>query len=80
MVQIFPNPASDYVVVRFTEIGSEKNDIAIFNSLGQQVYRIDKNSSNDVMHIISTTDFTPGVYMIRIMNGSNSLTRKLIVE
>ena len=34
----------------------------------------------DAMHCVSTTDMTPGVYVLRLINDDNVKTQKIVIE
>jgi len=35
---------------------------------------------SDGMHTISTNEMTPGVYVLRLINGENVMTQKIVIE
>jgi hypothetical protein len=69
--EIFPNPASDMVNIRFN---SEKNDLVIFNIAGAVVYS-GTGKGNEITLPVSEIGGA-GVYFIK----ANSEVKKLIVK
>ncbi len=69
--EIFPNPASDMVNIRFN---SEKNDLVIYNTAGAVVYS-GTGKGNEITLPVSEIGGA-GVYFIK----ANSVVRKLIVK
>lgn len=75
-LQIYPNPAKDFVTLCTNEI--QNSTIEIYNSIGQKVYQTEVKSSQTE---ISTNDFVSGVYIIQLKNGYEIInTVKLIIE
>ena len=70
-VEIFPNPASDYVHI---QLNSTKTDVSIYNSIGMKVYSVSGVEKNFDIPISEIGK--PGVYFMKL----NNITRKLILE
>jgi hypothetical protein len=81
LLQNKPNPANNYTDVSFTSPINGDFKMQVFNLLGKDVYN---QTIRGVAGLnttrISTADFTPGVYMITIENGSAVATRRIIVS
>lgn len=58
----FPNPATDYLNIRFTAINHDK--IFIYNSFGSLLKFVDP--SDDLQTTISLADLTPGLYLLKV--------------
>lgn len=79
---IFPNPASERINIRFFQNNVGKANILLFNTLGQIVY------SDDILvdeclseHVISLDNIRNGFYFLKITNADGlSETVKVIVE
>ena len=71
-MQLFPNPTSGQVTVKF----AGKGDITIYNMLGQSVYRIEnvENQKDIPLNMVS------GVYFVTVRSGNATATQKLIVK
>ncbi|MEP7265798.1 MAG: LamG-like jellyroll fold domain-containing protein [Bacteroidota bacterium] len=75
-LSIFPNPANDQVSIRYN-LQNKKTSLQIFNSLGELV------SSRELINpaiTINVNDFPEGLYVIRIVDDGNWVTRKMILE
>ncbi|MFO8022107.1 MAG: T9SS type A sorting domain-containing protein, partial [Perlabentimonas sp.] len=74
-IEIYPNPFSEHLIID-TKGYNEKISFKIYNSTGQVVYQgdlIDKSTLN-------TSDFSPGVYIIRFENNNAIEFNKIIKE
>jgi hypothetical protein len=78
---IYPNPATNYLMVEITDASIEKYSITIFNSLGQLVK---ESSSNELLTSIDLNDLSTGVYIVKVKSNSNrktfAQTHKLIKQ
>lgn len=75
-VILFPNPVGDELNLALSETFKEKAEITIYNVLGHEVFKTNHSSSNTKK--ISTKNFSNGIYFIKISNGIDSKTLKLI--
>ena len=66
---IYPNPASDYLIV----VGVEKGTLKIFNSLGKLVLEKELNSKEEKINV---NDLSNGMYLISIDND----LKKIIIS
>ncbi|MPM15387.1 hypothetical protein SDC9_61757 [bioreactor metagenome] len=72
---IYPNPVSNELIIETTN-NPEYVSLDILNAVGQKIYGgfvTDKT-------IVSTTDFAPGVYVIKLGNGKEVEFRKVVKE
>ncbi len=74
-VKIYPNPASNELVVE----GAEGAEVKVYNTIGQQVYR-EEHLKNKA--IINTSSFAPAIYILEVVDGSGDLTmtRRFVKE
>jgi len=72
-MNLYPNPASGKVTVRF----DGKGDITIYNIIGQTVYQVENVVKEKE---ISLNNLTTGVYFVNVRSGNATATQKLIVE
>jgi len=77
-LSIFPNPSEGQFILR-SELG-EAYDVLILSSNGRVVYdrRLSFNTSRDYM--IDLSDQSKGLYFIRLMNGEEMVTKKVIIQ
>ncbi len=75
-LNILPNPADDQVTILLGK-ADDKNQLAVFNSLGEMILekKIAQNKIN-----FSVANWTPGIYVAKVKNGSNSYSRKFMVH
>ncbi|WP_375448385.1 cellulose binding domain-containing protein [uncultured Fibrella sp.] len=74
-VDVYPNPASSYIILRQGE-STEAVDLTIYGIGGQMVQqqRIQFNSP------VSTETLTPGLYLLRVQTGQRAYTLKLLKQ
>ncbi len=78
LVNVYPNPASDWLWMQFSEkMSSEIWKISLFNVNGQEVKQMMAQGNLVSMDI---QGLAPGIYFIRIWNGDFSLSRKLLIQ
>jgi len=79
-VEIYPNPTTNVINLKFTEVMVDDIEIMIFDVLGKLVYSelynkmyFEKNKSIDI------SGLKQGNYIIKINSGKNSVNKKLII-
>ena len=75
-IQVYPNPASDFVNIKFPVYG--KYDVALFNSNGQLM-------SNPVLVIgnsmwLNVSTMKSGIYYVQIRHDGFNETRKIMIR
>lgn len=76
-IALFPNPVSDVLNIRSgNELKGSK--LSIYNTAGKAV--LVKTLENGQSWIVSTAQLKPGVYIVKITDGNQVFTEKLIVE
>ncbi|PCJ23016.1 MAG: PKD domain-containing protein [Flavobacteriales bacterium] len=74
---VYPNPASDNIVIDFTKFSADKT-ISIYNSIGKLV--LSKMISAKGKHTILVNHFSSGIYYL-VLEGSGTLnTQKIIIS
>ncbi|MFZ4545728.1 MAG: T9SS type A sorting domain-containing protein, partial [Saprospiraceae bacterium] len=78
-IKIYPNPADDFVVIDFDELGSQINKAKLFNVQGQEVYSsiITKNSNSSNLPLGNMPE---GNYFLQLYSGERFITKKIIIE
>jgi hypothetical protein len=80
-IQVFPNPADDYIVVDFNTDGN--NGIVLLSIIdlnGKPVFAEVQNEIRN-QRVIKTRDWKAGVYLVTIsVNGSTIKSRKLTIK
>lgn len=80
-LEAFPSPNEGRFTVRFQL--KDKNtpaNLGIFNLEGQEVYQEKFSGSKNYEKQIDLGDVPAGVYLLRITQGEESMTRKLVIE
>jgi hypothetical protein len=80
-VELYPNPSSANVSLRYEMNEFSKTDIVIYNLVGKAVKSMNVNSekgSNEVNFDVS--DLNSGIYFVNLRSGNIQVTKKLIVE
>ena len=72
-VNLYPNPAKG--VVNFSSASNEVLDIAVYDMLGKQVVRAEAVQSQ-----LNISSLNPGMYFVKMTQGSNVSTKKLLVN
>lgn len=75
-VQLYPNPTTDNVTI---SLGALKNaQISIVNVAGAEVYSLNNVTEKEVN--VSLTDFSKGVYFVKVKSNTQQKVIKLIKE
>jgi uncharacterized repeat protein (TIGR01451 family) len=80
MINVFPNPFSDYTTVSFTKELTQNHTIIISNILGQVVYRNENVTGSQLE--IKKEQLGVGVYILTVFNSNleQIYTAKLVVK
>jgi hypothetical protein len=80
-LSLYPNPVSgDVVTVNMNAASSAAVNVAIYNTLGQQVINKSFDQVNQSITIDNLSNLAKGMYLIRITNGDQQSTLKFIKE
>ena len=72
-VKMYPNPAKG--IVNFSSASKVAFDVAVYDMLGKQVLR-----ANAVQSQLNISSLNPGMYFVKMTQGSNVSTKKLLVN
>jgi len=75
--QLFPNPATQHIHVKFNDISTESGRIEVYNMLGSLVYST-RNLSGIGKHTLDIGDWPTGTYLI--VYKQNHHTSRLLFE
>lgn len=75
-IQLYPNPANDFVNINISQGQDLPDSFSIYNSLGQLVSQVKVGSTNDLT--INTSTFSNGVYFVKITKETASKTLQFI--
>lgn len=73
---MFPNPTDGKFTVKVTSTDLPYT-IDVFNSIGVLIYKV---SETNLQEIAISEQLTSGVYYVRVNNGKNLITKKIIVN
>lgn len=76
-IEIWPNPATDQLNIRFTE-ETEPGEVRLVNASGLDVVK-QTFAENDHQATIDVDDLFPGIYTVIIGNGSSIYTQQIMV-
>ncbi|MBN1185831.1 MAG: T9SS type A sorting domain-containing protein [Bacteroidales bacterium] len=74
---IYPNPASDYIIVQTHDRASPQYTAYLYNITGTLLKTIEINSNGTK---IDLSDIMPGIYIIRMITTTNQYSAKLIKQ
>ena len=77
---LYPNPASEFVLLRFNSLVQGATTIEILNSTGQLVKKQSVNLIKGYNQVqIPVNDTKPGIYVLRIRKGEWNVVKKFII-
>lgn len=80
-IDVWPNPFNENLEISLADFSLSSNArIGIFNSLGQELYTKDINSSSTKIRIGNLGDLNSGIYFIRIYDGEREIAFKKILK
>jgi hypothetical protein len=78
--ELYPNPASQFVLLRFNSIVQGAATIEIINNTGQLVKQHSANLIKGYNQVqIPVSDIRPGMYILRINKGELSMIKKFVI-
>lgn len=80
-MHISPNPAKDEIIINLSQANTGNATVTFFDLMGSKCLEINLNGSEKEVHLnLNNSVLSPGVYMVKLSNGSNFATQKLIVQ
>lgn len=77
-ISIYPNPATASFFIDLTSFANNTVSIELFDVLGKKIRTISGVKTS--RYVIDRGDLQNGVYFIRINQGENSITKKIVLE
>ncbi|MGE3801510.1 MAG: T9SS type A sorting domain-containing protein [Candidatus Kapaibacterium sp.] len=78
---VYPQPSSDYLIVRLVKQPQQRYTVTITNSRGEKVYSIDNillgDEANSVL--VNTSELNTGVYFLMLSGGDKTVATKFSV-
>ena len=75
-LQIYPNPTNGIVTI----IGEKIKNISIYNILGNQLFKVEKNNLNINTRNIDLSNLAQGIYTIQIEQNNKILNYQIILK
>jgi len=75
-ISLYPNPASQSFFLKSSSM--EIDRVQIFNIVGDLIYEVQIDNSNDMIEIITET-FSSGLYYIHVRSGISSVVKPMVI-
>ncbi len=79
-INVFPNPANDYINVSIDLKNAEKLTINVVTTTGKLIFIKETALIKSNKTILNTSNWTSGIYFIRIQGRSGQTTKRIVVE
>jgi hypothetical protein len=76
-VKVYPNPNNGQFTLELTNFESGAT-VGIFNMQGAKIYQT--SATNETIHKIDLPTIRKGIYFVKVMDGKEQFTKKVIVE
>ncbi len=77
---IYPNPNSGEFTVKLGHTISDRIEIELYDIKGRRIYSKSYRSTNEFSTSIKLDSVQSGIYLINIKDGTNQISRKLIID
>ncbi len=74
---LFPNPVNDYLNIKYQGHFNETLQLVIYDIQGREVYKETINDKTAVLQV-NISNLDNGMYLCRIYNNNNSISKKFI--
>jgi cytochrome c peroxidase len=78
-INVFPNPATTFINIEFTNAKENETTINIIDMSGKMVYS-EINSKNLETHRLDLNNLSNGIYLVNIFSGNTSTQKKIIIR
>ena len=78
---VFPNPASDYCILRYDLDSPAEAKIELFDVAGRKVKTLieEKQTSGKHLQVVNVKELSPQIYFVKISSGKQNAAAKLVV-
>lgn len=76
-INIFPNPASDFIYLNWTD-NREKTQVEVFDLSGKSVLSVSVNNSNNFA--LNVSEFSKGIYTLMVKNELMCEVKKIVIK
>ena len=77
LAEYFPNPFTDKITFRFTNLNNEPFVINIFDTAGRLVFNAKQNLNEDLL-VLNLGDLSSGSYLVSLYNTKKTFYTKII--
>lgn len=78
-IQIYPNPAKQYININLSMLYNGNVEITLIDALGRNVLEQNTNSMNNHTFTIDIHDLNTGYYVVRIATDSQVITKQVLI-
>jgi hypothetical protein len=79
-IDIYPNPSSTQVTLKFNEKDNENYTLTMYNKYNMRVMTKPIDAANMKVFRINTFNLPNGIYFLRLVSGKRVISRKIIVQ
>ena len=80
MLQVFPNPAKDFVQLELELDRPEAISIRLFDSQGKQLRQHSLAIEQLISHPIDLRSLSPGIYFVEIETSRGRVSKRLFIQ
>jgi hypothetical protein len=77
-VKVFPSPANDFIAIQLGSINASSIEVSLFDLAGKTIAKTQVLQGSTIAYFDTQTLYA-GEYLMRIQNGNESITRKIIL-
>ncbi|HEY4149969.1 MAG TPA: T9SS type A sorting domain-containing protein [Chitinophagaceae bacterium] len=79
-MSIFPNPASSQFTITLKNSSSQAYVVSLIDLSGKQVFTTGAAAGNNQLHVVLNGKIIPGVYIVKLTSGNETLFSKIIIR
>jgi len=81
LILVWPNPASSVVNINYIAISDQKVSLSINDLQGRLVYnKLISDGQSEIRESIDVSNLSKGTYILSIIEGTNKVNHKIIVD
>jgi subtilisin-like proprotein convertase family protein len=77
---LYPNPNKGNFTISFNSNSSNKINVSVFDIRGRNIYSNDYQNNGFFNENIQLNAFQSGIYLVKVQDGDQQITRKIIIE
>lgn len=79
-LSLYPNPNNGNFTVSFNSNSTKKINVEVYDIRGRRVYNNEYQNNGYFNENINVSNLQSGVYMVKVQDGDNQLTKKIVIE